>query len=135
MHSREIDGEVIRRHCLTEEILLEDSEPQMPVRKLSELMSKQVKCLTGFDYLKILLLYVIVICDGTLMTMTCTVSVLTWLEEWFLCLEFLWCHSTNRIMDYETIYQSKGKTIKSHFNKTVTDFINAHQMADVCIIC
>lgn len=83
-----------------------------PTFKLNDLVPKQVKRRTGFRDLKLLLSYVAVICGGDLTKMTRTNSVLTWLEEWFLCFELLWGRTLLRFVDYPTIYCCREKTLR-----------------------
>ena len=83
-----------------------------PVLMLKHLTPKEVKRLTGFEDLKHLLSYVTMICDGDMTTMTRTTSALTWLEEWVLCLEFVWGHCMNRCTDYETVYKCRSKSVR-----------------------
>lgn len=94
-----------------------DESWRKPVRVLESLIPKEVKRLTGFNDLKMLLSFSTVVCDGELTTMTRTSSVLTWLEEWILYFEFIWGHSLNRYVDFETIYNCREKQYARSFGQ------------------
>ena len=98
-----------------------------PVRKLNKLTPKEISRLTGFHDLKMLLSYVGLICDGDFDNMTRTVSSMTWLEEWMLCLEFLWGHCMQRLADYESTYNCRIKTIQKVIQAELLQIIAAQE--------
>jgi hypothetical protein len=61
-------------------------EPVYDPRRMTD---SEVKRLTGFPSLLLLLVYIVVICDGSIIDqMMVTNSSLTWFEEWVLYFEF-----------------------------------------------
>ena len=94
---------------LTEEI--NDSRRE-PTCKLQSLVPKFVKRRTGFRDLKLLLSYVAAICGGDLIKMTRTSSTLTWLEEWFVTLEFCWGRNILLFPEYATMYCIREQSLR-----------------------
>ena len=103
-----------------------------PVRKLNKLTPKEISRLTGFHDLKMLLSYVGLICDGDFNNMTRTVSSMTWLEEWMLCLEFLWGHCMQRLADYESTYNCRIKTIRKVIRTKLLEVANLRMVFGRC---
>jgi hypothetical protein len=76
----------------------------VPTTMLTHLTPKEVKQQIGFYDLKMLLLYVAVICGGDLTIMTHTTSILIQLEEWVFYFEVVWGWTIIRFKDYATTY-------------------------------
>lgn len=85
--------------------------PTEDVPKWEKLTLNEVSRLIGFHDLKMLLSYVVVICDGNFDNMTCAIWSMMWLEECFLSLEFLWGHCIQRLTNYESTYICPTKTV------------------------
>ena len=66
---------------------------------------EEVKRRTGFQSLKHLLAFIIMICNGDHDKMIRKTSKLTWLEEWFFAFEFMWGRTIIRWWDSEKIYK------------------------------
>jgi hypothetical protein len=64
-----------------------------PIRMLHNLTSTEVRRLTCFNDLKMMLSYITMVFDGNLNFMTRTISRMKWLEERILTLELLWRHT------------------------------------------
>ena len=84
-----------------------------PTILLKDVVPKEVKRRTGFHDLKMLLSFVAVVCGGDTTIMTSTTSILTWLEEWILCFEFVWGRTTIRYTDYATTYCCREQTLRN----------------------
>ena len=65
---------------------------------------KEIKRRTGFDDEKIMLAYIVVICNGDSEKMFSSKSRLTWFEEWFLYFEALWGRTWTRWEDLMKIF-------------------------------
>jgi hypothetical protein len=89
-----------------------DDSWRIPTIPLKALSPKEVKRRTGFHDLKMLLSFVSVACGGDFDSITKTTSILTWLEEWILCFEFVWGRTIIRFTDNATTYCCRGKTIR-----------------------
>ena len=87
-------------HCWHEAVIL-----------LHDLVPREVTCLPGFEDLKLLLSFVSVVCGGNLATMTHTNSIITWLEELLLALQFIWVQTLVRYEDYTKQYCCRQQTL------------------------
>lgn len=123
VHSSTIDASGLRARKRNAQKTVTNTGSKDPVLMLEHLTPKEVKRLTSFEDLKLLLSYVTMICDGDLTTMTSTNSALTWLEEWVLCLEFLWGHCMNRCADYETVYKCRSKSVQKVIRSRVRQIL------------
>ena len=74
-----------------------------------------VKRRTGFQLLKHLLAYIILVCNGDHDKMTEKTSTLTWLEECFFAFEYLWGRTCIRWWDSEKIYKINRSTTQIIF--------------------
>jgi hypothetical protein len=93
-------------------------------RQYKILFQKEVNCRIGFCDLRLLLSFVSVVCDGDLITMTCTSSMLTWLEKWILCCEFAWGWTLLRYKDFSKEYCGREPTLQN-VNNTKLGLIRA----------
>ena len=75
----------------------------------------EVKRRTGFQSLKHMLAYIILVCNGDHDKMTQKTSTLTWLEEWFFAFEYLWGRTCIRWWDSEKIYKVNRSTTQRIF--------------------
>ena len=74
----------------------------------------EVKRRTGFQSLNHMLAFVIIVCNGDHDVMIYKKTKLTWLEEWFFALEYLWGRTITRWWDAEAemeIHRSSTQTI------------------------
>jgi hypothetical protein len=78
-----------------------------PALTIQDLVPKEINCCTGFCDLPLMLSFVSVVCGGDLTTMTCTSSMLTWLEEWIICCEFVWGRTLLRFLQKNTTAENK----------------------------
>jgi hypothetical protein len=53
-----------------------------------------------------------VVCSGDLTTMTHASSMLTWIEEWILCCEFVWGWTLLRYKDFSKDYCCRAHTLQ-----------------------
>ena len=82
----------------------DDDSWRDPVFIVRDLVPKEVKQLTGFDDLKMMLSFASIVCSGDLTKMTRRNSMLTWLEEWVFYYQFVWSRTIVRYADYEKQY-------------------------------
>ena len=80
---------------------------------MQDLVPREVHRRTGFRDLKLLLSFVSVVCAGELVMITRTSSILTWLEEWLLCFEFVWGWTLIRYQDYSREYDCRQSTLQN----------------------
>jgi hypothetical protein len=84
-----------------------------PVVKPCCLSPEEIKRRTGFDDEKVMLAYIVVICNGDLEKMFSSKSRLTWFEEWFLYFEALWGRTWTRWEDLMNIFEV-NRRVKIH---------------------
>ncbi len=90
----------------------DDDSWRDPIFIVRDLMPKEVKRLTGFDDLKMMLSFASIVCGGDLTKMTRTNSMLTWLEEWVIYYQFIWSQTIVRYEDYEKQYRYREKSLR-----------------------
>jgi hypothetical protein len=95
-----------------------------PIFIVRDLVPKEVKRLTGFDDLKMMLSFASIVCGGDLTKMTRTNSMLTWLEEWVLYFQFIWSRTIMRYEDYEKQYHCREKSLRKAV-KAKVDMVRA----------
>lgn len=90
----------------------DDDSWREPIFTVKDLVPKEMKRLTGFDDLRMMLSFASMVCGGDLTTMTRTCSMLTWLEEWMLYFQFVWSRTIVRYEDYEKQYRCREKSLR-----------------------
>jgi hypothetical protein len=85
--------------------------------RLDDLNDTRVHIHTGFPSLLSLLGFIAVVCNGDIDTTTKTTSSLTWLEEWYFYLEFVYGRSITRYVDACDKYDLSDHRLREVFDK------------------
>ena len=80
-----------------------------PVYTLDNTTDKQIQEMTGFLSWFHIIAYIILICNGNLVTMTEKMCRLTWLEEWLLALT--WMKKTDDIDELKKNFVCQGRIL------------------------
>jgi len=91
-----------------------------PVILPSNMSDNAVKLHTGFPSLFILLAFVVILCDGSIATMTEKVTNLTWFEEWIVYFEWVWGRETLNLESIANKYGASRRTIVCILDKKLT---------------
>jgi hypothetical protein len=83
-----------------------------PVYDPRRMRDAEVKRVTGFPSLLHLLVFVVIVCDGSIEQMMVANSSLTWFEEWVLYFEFVWGRTCIRGIDAEEKYDIVRSVIR-----------------------
>lgn len=75
----------------------------------------EVKWRTGFQSLRHMLAYIVVVCNADDDKITYTDTSLTWLEEWFFYFEFLWGRTICRWVDAEAVFKIHSDKLRAIF--------------------
>jgi len=98
---------------------------RVPSITLQSLRPQEIKRRTGFHDLQMLLSFVSVVCGGDMTNITKTTSILTWLEEWVLCFEFVWGRTIIRLQDYVSTYRCREKTLRGVLRRRMRQTLDA----------
>jgi hypothetical protein len=83
-----------------------------PVYELRTLTDDEVKRVTGFPSLMLMLVFIVIVNDGSTDAMMVTHSSLTWLEEWVLYLEFVRGRECLRGIDAQAKYDISRSVLR-----------------------
>jgi hypothetical protein len=96
----------------TDDVTEDSASKWQPAITLESLTPKEVHRRTGFQDIKTMLMYSVVVYGGVLSEMAKTASYLTWLEELVLLYEFTYGRTRCRWRDWEKDYRADKKTLK-----------------------
>jgi hypothetical protein len=81
--------------------------------RFNDLTDSYVKTTTGFSSVSILLAFIFVVTNGNINQVEHTTTHLSWLEEWFVFFETVWCKHCTRWIDLSIQYNVHSKTLRN----------------------
>jgi DDE superfamily endonuclease len=97
------------------------------VVRLSDLNKIMIKAFTGFSTVMSFLSFIVIICEGSIEEMETTTTKLTWLEEWLLYFEAIWCKHSGRWLDLQLRYNVSPKLLRGVFDNKLNKHLRARK--------
>jgi hypothetical protein len=101
-----------------------EKEEQSTVVRYTHLTTKMVKRTTGFSSVASFLAFIIIVNDADQKKIERRCTYLSWLEEWCVYLEAVWCKSCTRWIDLEARYNISPRTLRTIFDSKLAIHIN-----------
>jgi DDE superfamily endonuclease len=122
------------------EIIKDEDELKMEKDKrvkvrFNDLTDVYVKTITGFPSAACMMAFIMVVTFGNIQQIEQTTTHLTWLEEWFIYYEVVWCKHSTRWVDLAIRYNVSSKTVRNIFINKLTIHINARAAWPIFVTC